>query len=549
MNSLQRGLLIVGIVLLGVCEGIWTARTHIHRTMVAPAQVQQPVTSAPAKQVVVHQAFSRDQGYAFIAAMKKAEAIADPLQRCLAYPDPPDSHWTHDTVVAYCHYRLPALLSFEQMQALIQDGKSAELDRRLAAALEAQQTDPASGQLDRIYEEAFGNGSFEIRPTLDAWKRDSPDSAFAFAASGLAYVSMAADARGGQSIRNTPDDAINAMDNLLLQADSDLRRAIALNPKLARAYTGLMNAGAMGYDGHYVDAALQDALITVPDDFEIYNMAMWTREPKWGGSIRAMDQLAADAQLRVKDNPMMRILLSARPFYQVWNCDCTHESEMAAYPKAADELILSTDLIGIGKLAADYRNQTMALIYESEALRFTPDNEKARVNRAYAMVDYDEAEWAAADMSQLLARSPKSRDALYARAHAFDWLGDYVHAENDLRALMAMEPRNMRPLAQLGGMLVNEAHDWDKGWTVANQLIRDEPQSAYGWVLRASIQEQQPRAGLDATADDLDAHFGKDPQMAKMLVRMRGVVALRKSSGIDARATAPLILPPARAGR
>lgn len=529
MNSLQRGLLIIAIVLLGVGEWIWGA--HSLRVQLSQQVPVEPAQQPAAKPLPSHE-FTRDQGYAFIAALKKAEAIADPLQRCLAYPDPPDSHWSRDTVVAYCRYRLPPPLSFEQMQALIQEGKSAELDRRLAAALQVQQADPASGQFDRIYE-AFQNGSFDIRPTLDAWKRDSPDSAFAFAASGLAYVSMAADARGGKYMKDTPDDAVNAMDNLLRQADSDLRHAVALNPKLAPAYSGLMNAGALSYGDDYVDAAWKDALRAAPDDFEIYNMAMWTREPKWGGSIRAMDQLAAVAQQHAKANPMMQVMQSARPFYQVWNCDCTHEAEMAAYPQAVDELILSTDLIRLGNLAADYRNQTMALIYTSEALRFTPDDQKARVNRAYALVDYDEAAWAAADMSQLLARSPESRDARNARVHAYEWLGQYADAEKDLRALVAMDPRDPRPLAGLGDLLVNTAHDWDKGWTVADQLIHDQPNNPYGWMLRARIQEGQPRAGLDVTADYLDAHFGNDPQMAKILVRMRGAVALRKSSGID----------------
>jgi len=538
MNSLQRGWLIIAIVLLGVSGWIWSLRTSPMPPLPVQA-VHQPEITQPAKHALPSHKFTREQGFTFIAAMKKAEAIADPLQRCLAYPDPPDSHWTRATVVAYCRYRLPPLLTFEQAQDLIQHGKSAELDRRLAAALQAQLADPASGPLDRIYEEAFQNGSFDIRPTLDAWKRDSPDSAFAYAASGLAYVAMAGDARGGNYIKNTPDAAVTAMDNLLQQADSDLRYAIKLNPKLARAHAGLMNAGNLGYSRHYVDVALHDALVAVPNDFEIYNMAMWTREPKWGGSLAAMDALAADAQPRAKDNPMLRIMLSARPFYEVWNCDCSHDAEMAAYPQAADELILSTDLIRIGKLAADYRNPTMALIYEAEALRFTPDNEEARVNRAYALVDYDEATWAVADLSRLLISSPQNRQALDARAYAYEMLGDYTHAEKDLRALLAMDPREPRPLAQLGDLFVNLAKDWNKGWAVADQLIREQPNNPYGWLLRANIQQEQPRAGLDVTADYLAAHFGQDPNMAKILLHMRAAIALRKHSGIDKRPAAP----------
>jgi predicted Zn-dependent protease len=350
---------------------------------------------------------------------------------------------------------------------------------------------------------------------------------------------MAGDARGGKYMKDTPADAVNAMDNLLRQADSDLRRAIALNPKLGPAHAGLINAGALGHGDDYVDAAWKDALRAVPDDFEIYNMAMWARRPKWGGSIRAMDQLAAVAQQHAKANPMMRIMQSARPFYQVWNCDCTHEAEMAAYPQAVDELILSTDLIRLGNLSADYRNQTMALIYTSEALRFTPDDQKARVNRAYALVDYDESAWAAADLSQLLARSPGNARALDARAYAYEMQGDYRRAEQDFRALLAQNPGDMRTLSKLGDMFVNWEKNWDKGWAVADQLIREQPQNPYGLLLRAGIQEQQPRGGLDATVDQLQTRFGKDPNMAKILVRMRAAVALRKHTGIDGKPAAP----------
>ncbi|HXE67203.1 MAG TPA: hypothetical protein VN630_09185, partial [Rhodanobacteraceae bacterium] len=49
--------------------------------------------------------FTREQTYPFLDAAKRAERITDPLQRCLAYPDPPGSHWNHDVVAAYCTYR------------------------------------------------------------------------------------------------------------------------------------------------------------------------------------------------------------------------------------------------------------------------------------------------------------------------------------------------------------------------------------------------------------------------------------------------------------
>jgi tetratricopeptide (TPR) repeat protein len=538
MNSLQRSLLIVGIVLLGAGEAVWVA--HSVRAQIRQQQdflaAHQP-TPGP---LPAAREFTRDEGYAFLAAAKKAEAIADPLQRCLAYPDPPGSHWSHDAVVAYCRYRLQPLLTFAEAQSLIQQGRSAELDRRLADALHGQQTDPAArGLLDRIYQEAFQNGSFDIRPTLDAWKRDSPNSAFAFAASGTAYEAMAGEARGSKYVRDTPDSSMQAMDNLLTQADSDLRRAIALNPKIPSAHAALIHAKGLGSGRSEVDAAIHDALAAVPDDYDIYVTAMWTRQPNWGGSLDAMDRLAAQAQAQVQTNPMLKMLHSERPFYVVWHCDCTQAQEMAAYPNAADEMPNSTNLATIGKLASDYHNLTMALVYQSEALRFAPGKEDARIGRAYALVDYDESAWAVADLSHLLAASPGNDKALDARAYAYEILGDYAHAEQDLRALLARNPRDARTLSQLGDLFVNWAHDWNKGWVVADQLTREQPADPYGWLLRADIQERQPRAGLDVTTDYLDSHFGNDPRLAKIVVRLRAAVALRKHTGIDAQAKAP----------
>ena len=165
------------------------------------------------------------QGKKFLAAAKQAEAIKDPLQRCLAYPNPPGSHWTPVAVNAYCQYRMQPLMSFDELQALIQNGQTAEADRRFAQMLAAQSTQPnARGRLDRTFDQDF-DGSFEVREVLDAWKRGSPKSAFAYAASGFAYEKMAHKARGSGYMQDTPLSNVESMDRLLQRADADLRQA------------------------------------------------------------------------------------------------------------------------------------------------------------------------------------------------------------------------------------------------------------------------------------------------------------------------------------
>src|SRR6185312_11894887 len=80
-------------------------------------------------------AFTRVETNTFLDVAERAEKIADPLQRCLAYPDPPGSHWDHAAVVAYCKYRYQPMISFEQVEQMVQSGRARELDRMFAAVL------------------------------------------------------------------------------------------------------------------------------------------------------------------------------------------------------------------------------------------------------------------------------------------------------------------------------------------------------------------------------------------------------------------------------
>jgi hypothetical protein len=54
--------------------------------------------------------FSEQETKTFLAAVERAENIADPVQRCLAYPDPPGSHWSANAVHAYCQYRYQPII-------------------------------------------------------------------------------------------------------------------------------------------------------------------------------------------------------------------------------------------------------------------------------------------------------------------------------------------------------------------------------------------------------------------------------------------------------
>lgn len=530
MQVWQRACLITGIVALAVGELAWAihaASRRADQALQAQAQAAQlERASEPAMPAQRH--FTRQQVNAFLDAVKRAEAIDDPVARCVAYPDPPGSHWSRDAVAAYCRYNLQPLIGFDEMQALIEHGEAATLDRRLAEARRAGETNPAlRGQLDRIYLRAFENGSFDIRPTLDAWKRQSPGSAYALAASGTAYVAMAAEARGSDYIRNTPESNVRAMENLLAEAAGDLRQAIHLDPTLAPAYTALIHAAGMDSSVGDVDAITRDALAHVPDDYSIYFRIMWHSQPKWGGSLAAMDATAQQAQRYAGTNPLLSILVGERACYQADEAGLKPDEELARFTGALDRFASRGNLEWASQLAEKVHDTSASAVFASQVLRFAPDSDEVRARRAVALLDFDEADWALRDLDAILVRAPHDAYARQVRAYAFDLQGNHAREEKDLRALLADDPDNDNLLTKLGYFYAFWDGHWDQAWSIADGLIRGRPQSPNGWLLRATIQQRQPRAGLADTAREFETRFGKDPRFTKTVLQLRAAAALQ----------------------
>lgn len=525
MGSGPRWLLIVAIVLLGLGEwawGIWSGMTQITQLQTQLVRQQAAFHLSAARR----QPFTRDEVKTFLAATKQAEAIKDPLQRCLAYPDPPRSHWSPATVKAYCQYYLQSVVSFADAQTLIQSGHAADLDRRLAQDLQAQLTRPDShGLLDHSYFSAFDNGSFDIRSTLDAWKRASPSSAFAYAASGWAYVAMASKARGGAYIQDTPQSNIDAMDRLLSQADADLQRAVALDPKVTPAYVAMIKAGSMSLGSTYIQNAGRRGLAVAPDNYAIYGLLSHAAEPKWGGSLAAMKQVADDAQAHVKQNPLLAILLSAEPAYRYDVCNCESSTNRSAYPLVFDNVSSTTLLSSAGYVASDNGQSELAVIYLSEVLRFQPWSGDVRRRRDSNLSGVGESQMALDDANNLIAADPQNADNYQLRGTVYMSLMDNQHAEKDLESALALSPDDIDVLGPLGNLYIDQTHEWDKAWDITDRIIRKYPGSPAGWVMRATIQENQPRAGLNETYKYFVSQFGNDPGMQWQITHMRELLA------------------------
>jgi tetratricopeptide (TPR) repeat protein len=472
--------------------------------------------------------FNAEQLDQFLAAARQAEAIADPLQRCLNYPEPPGVAWSKAVTSAYCHNQLDPWVTWDDARRLIQAGRAAELDKRLAEAMHAQLSQPeAVGVLDRTFNIDFRRGDDDARALLDAWKRQLPRSAFALAASGAAYVQLAQDMRGSKFASKTSQSAFDSMHRLLERARTDLDQAVAIDPNLTPAYAAMIYAANLESDGAYAVSAARRGLAVDPANFIIYSRLVWMAQPKWGGSVQDMQQIIASAQRHADKNPLLKLLVSESSGGEsyVENCACNPSTEFDLYRQVYAEAAPVGMLMSGGWAARNRNSPGLSVIYRSQLLRFDPNQIDHREGRAFDLSALGHADWALAEGNALIALAPQDENAFDVRGLAYAVTGNFSAAADDYERALRLNPTDNWTLVQLGNIYVHSMRDWDKGWAIANRIIQTSPDDTAGWLLRATIQKEQPRDGLDQTVADFVARFGNDPAQQGPIAMMRSLQA------------------------
>lgn len=533
MNEQKRGwlwsavsvLVFMGLGLLLIRAGLQAAPEPAQPKAQA-AHADDP-SMAPSK----GRLFDRKSVYAFLSVAKQAEAMADPLQRCLAYPDPPGSHWSPAAVRAYCRYRTYPVMSYGEVRGLLEQGQFEELDRRLAAMLQDKLTKPdTNGVMDRAYDTWFHRGDLELRPLLENWKRASPHSAFAYAASGISYLAMGAKARGSAYMADTPASNVEAMDRLVERSGEDLSRAVELDARMTPAYAAMIQASRYGLGDAYLQRGWQEGLRADPANFAIYNTLMFVMQPKWGGSLAEMKDVVKQAEKHASENPLL-LLLGGKALAIEANIDdddCTARGRFESYSRVFDQVAVSQQLLTAGYQAESCDHLDLSTVYFSEALRFYPESDDVRLHRAYNLNEFDESAWATEEANLLVSKEPGNARYLVARGYGYQSQNDYPHAEKDYLAALAVARDDNEAAQKLVALYMNDTQEWDKAWSISAHYIEAYPNHPYGWLLRAEIQQRQPRKGLKETADYFEAHFDTSPDLHRDLVRMRAAQALEE---------------------
>lgn len=358
---------------------------------------------------------------AYVAAMRKADAITDPLQRCLAYPDLPGNTWAPGAARARCAMFLtPAPYSLDRIEArLKQPGGAAELDAAFTALLDAHFKEPTQREQINVALMVFRDRDFDKAERIArTWRAAAPDSAFARVALGHVLAERGWDARGTEYAQKTPVEKLKKMSGYFVDTVKEYKAALEGTSRLLPACEGLMAIGRQSSDDLQTYAT-ERCLYIDPTSYYVVDELMNAAEPRWGGSEEAMTTVTAYAQEKAALNPVLSVFAFHSAYYEIERMDDGDDEAIAVLAPAALQVPNAAYLRRAGGAYLRKDDDWKALSYLSQALRFMPGYGQESRFRAVVLQQLGESKWARADAKRAAMLDP-------ANGHAHHLLGNIV---------------------------------------------------------------------------------------------------------------------------
>lgn len=469
-----------------------------------------------------------------LVKIREAEKIVDPVQRCLAYPTPPEFHWDPKVVDAFCQLLSRKSIGLKDIGEALTAGRPRALQQQFDAYL-AQTFEPGQhGFLSWVYWAQFGNSSSETLATIQRWIDADPDSAYALAARGTYYVAAAGAARGPHVAADTPVENFQRMHELVAKARVDLDEALRRNPRLIAAHVALINAAQLSGDHALLGTSIQNALALDPADQRLYTNWMNAVEPKWGGSEEEMEKVAQEAQRHVADNPLLSRLATRSLCSQAERADSPAE-RLELYRRAAASFPTTCFLDHAGGAAEGVGQFGAAALYYSQAYRFLGVGE-GFYKRAEMLERLNKWAWALETLDSVLQANPKDARALTNRAWLLMNQGKLDEGELALLAVLDVDPLNSQAAMELAPLYAQRALHPDKARQIIERMKALDPTKPRPWLLEGLLDKdsdpKSSRAALQKYLQLVDPrcacedHNERDMQLAKsMLERLQGEAA------------------------
>ncbi len=456
----------------------------------------------------------------YFEQVRKAEAIEDREQRCLAYPDLPGNQWPEAAAAGRCVRTMQEVgFSLDELHGLLAEAEgAARLEARMQALLEAHYTDPR--QRDRIFSvfNHFDEGD-QAGAVAAAWLRKAPRSPFAMTAMGTHRAEQGWSARGGAYVANTSAPQLQRMRQEFAGAVPLLVEALELEPRLTPACGTLAGIGRMSSDS-LQQHSLAHCLQVDPLSYALVWEWMKSAMPKWGGSPNDMAVVAAYVRKHGVQNPALCSLLAEPPGYEASVAKKFNEGREAfvAASRAGPGAAMMRDA-GRASWTVDDGPWT-AIMYFSQALRFWPDELKIRGWRGMALTDAGHYKWALEDLLPAVAAAPEDLHLQLATGTSLMMLDRLTMARPHLKRALKLEGRENDALARYcstfmdvpGGAGEREARDC----TAKLVTLAPTVGAFWGWRYQA-LMAAQDETWPDAAAKFIRHADRSDP--AQMFLR------------------------------
>lgn len=468
----------------------------------------------------------RPQWEKYLAEVKKAEALDDPLKTCLAYPDLPGQQWPAGAAKARCLILRESELTLERIAAVLDapDGGQ-QLDAFYAASLQAHyQGGDHADQLFIDFE--MWDDSEEASTLSERWLRVVPESGYAQTARGLVRLKEAVSARGSDVIDETSPEQLRGMAGGMRRALPLLERALAAQPRLSPACDGQFKIGQYMSDAALREQARATCRRIDPGSFYVISDWLFQAEPKWGGTRAELDAVVTHIRAQQAAHPALASLVGdmkqADALFALWgNAQLEPYSALLATIPAQRP---QPNLIGYAAKDA-YFNKSDYLTaagYASQALRFMPKQVYWRKLRAAAYDRIGRYDDAMRDGRRLIALGKADAFLYQSIGHSALKLG-----QNDL----ARE--------WLGNALVGAPdphwtyHNWcqlqitpqlfaDKALSCTKELVEKYPNDPRSFFMRAWVLMDVGDPRAEAMADRFFAAADpKDPTQASFIQQLR----------------------------
>jgi tetratricopeptide (TPR) repeat protein len=428
-----------------------------------------------------------------LMAMRDAEKIADRHERCLAYPDLPGVVWDKSVVQAYCDLMLRKAMSLYEIDDALKRGEIETLRQTFDGYLQRNYENGQHGFLTWAINHAFAyEASLDV---ADRWVKADPNSAFALLARGTAYAARAGLARGNKFARDTSEDQFERMHEFAAKAVDDLNESVHRSHRLIAAYNEMFVIAQMTGDDDLRAQSVRRALALDPADQWTYDRWSDAVEPKWGGSIGEMSDIADRAMKHADDNPLLK-RMPARPYCAEANtlevcqsCGSTADRATRAmkfYMQAASVAPAACMINEAGATAERAGDYESAVRIYSQSFRFSGDLQPL-FRRSVALRHLGQEELALETIDVAERAQPNNPMAFVNKGWIYQEDHKPQEAEKSFLAAVAIDRDNREANTELVMLYTTSLNQFDKGKAIVDRMMSEDPNNPRAWLLSAVL--------------------------------------------------------------